>query len=294
MSAPMQSLSTINSFLRTLIALAVIGGISAGGWVAYQNYYSKEFAAKDAEEKLQNAQREVEQTRLQVTSLRNDLATASERLVKKDAEIARLNVDIEEKARQIEKLDTAMRLLKVNRRKAQVTVLDAWTDEATGENFSKVEFVELDENGKPYGKPKVFKLRGDEFHVDCWIVKFDDKYIEEADFLRSTSLVLFKSIYGNVDGPTGGYPLEDVGGRPEAYGDGEKISEFEKKIWDDLWTIANDPDLAESMGIRAAHGQVNYTKARKGKAYSLDLRASDGLTIQPAEDAAPRTDRPAS
>ena len=294
MAAPIQSLATINSFLRTLIALVVIGGVTAGGWMAYQNYFAADFAAKEAADKLAAAERQAEESRLQAVSLRNERDTALERIVQKDSEIASLNVDIEAKAKQIEKLDTAMRLLKVNQRKARVTVLDAWTDEATGESFSNVEFVELDEQGKPYGKPKVFKLRGDEFHVDCWVVKFDDKYIEEADFLRSASLVLFKSIYGNVDGPTGGYPLEDVGGRPEAYGDGDKVSDFEKKIWDDLWTIANDPDLAETMGIRAAHGQVNYTKARKGKSYSLDLRASDGLTIQPAEDAPPRTDRPAS
>lgn len=292
--AAIESLSTINSFLRTLIALVVIGGVTAGGWFGYRNYFAADFAKQEAEEKLEKAESDAKAAKARVDELNNNLAVASQRLAKKDSEIAALNVDIQEKTKQIEKLDTAMRLLKVNRRKARISVLDAWTDEKTGESFSNVEFVELDENGKPYGKPKIFKLRGDEFHVDCWVVKFDDKYIEEADFLRSTSLVLFKSIYGNVDGPTGGYPLEDVGGRPDAYGDGDKVSDFEKKIWDDLWTIANDPDLAESMGIRAAHGQVNYTKARKGKAYNLDLRASDGLTIQPAEDTPPRTDNPAS
>jgi hypothetical protein len=294
MAKAMESLSTINSFLRTLIALFVIGGASAGGWMAYKTYFASEFAAKETEEKLADAERELEESREDLKRKANELALASQQLVKKDSEIASLNLDIQAKVKEIEKLQTKMRLLKVNHRKAMVTVLDAWTDENTGESFSTVEFVELDEQGKPYGKPKVFKLRGDEFHVDCWIVKFDDKYIEEADLLRATSLVLFKSIYGNVDGPTGGYPLEDVGGRPEAYGDGAEVSEFEKKIWDDLWNIANDPVKAEEMVIRAAHGQVNYTKARKGKSYRLDLRASDGLTIQPAEDAPPRTDRPAS
>ena len=64
-------------------------------------------------------------------------------------------------------------------------------------------------------------------YIDCWIVKFDDKYIEEAALHRSTSLCLFKSIYGELDGPVASYSLEEVGARPMAYARGSKLTEFD-------------------------------------------------------------------
>ncbi len=59
------------------------------------------------------------------------------------------------------------------------------------------------------------------------------------------------------------------------------MTEFEKEIWDNFWTIANDPGLAEKKGIRAAHGEAVSMKAEKGKSYRIVLRASDGLSIVP-------------
>ena len=59
------------------------------------------------------------------------------------------------------------------------------------------------------------------------------------------------------------------------------MSDFEKQIWDDFWTIANDKARAEALGIRAIHGGADYIKVAKGKSYLVVLRASDGLSIVP-------------
>jgi hypothetical protein len=45
--------------------------------------------------------------------------------------------------------------------------------------------------------------------------------------------------------------------------------------------IANDPERAEQMGIRAAHGLALSMKVQKGKSYTVQLRASDGLSLVP-------------
>jgi hypothetical protein len=75
--------------------------------------------------------------------------------------------------------------------------------------------------------------------------------------------------------------VDAPGERPEAYGGSREMSELEKQIWNEFWQIANDPKKASELGIRAAHGEAPSMKLKKGEVYSLTLRASGGLTIQP-------------
>ena len=119
-------------------------------------------------------------------------------------------------------------------------------------------------------------------YVDCWVVKFDDKYIEQADALRSASLCIFKSIFGNLDGPEGSMPLDthSEDSYPEVYTDNSK-SRFEQQIWGDFWSLANDEQSQEELGIRAIHGQANYLKVQKGKIYKITVRASGAPSLEP-------------
>jgi uncharacterized coiled-coil protein SlyX len=294
MAGATEFLATINSVVRTLIALAVMGGLGVLGWFGYSKFNAGELEARKSQQELAAKTEEVERQRAvierserQLTEMNQQLADKEEVIAGQTAEISKLNAQVEAKQKEIDKLDAAMRLLKVDHRLAQITVLEQGDDPKTGREYTTVEFRELTDDGGWIGQPRVFRLNGDTVYVDCWIVKFDDKYVEQADLHRSTSLCLFRSVYGNIDGPEGAHPLEDVGSRPLAYSRGGKLTDFEKKIWDDFWSIANDPEKAQQLGIRAAHGQANFTKVRKGKIYRLQLRASDGLTTLPALDAPP-------
>ena len=62
------------------------------------------------------------------------------------------------------------------------------------------------------------------------------------------------------------------------------MSDFEKKIWDDFWNIANDPPKAEALGIRAIHGDAVFIQVRKGKTYTITIRASGSPEIEVVED----------
>ena len=64
------------------------------------------------------------------------------------------------------------------------------------------------------------------------------------------------------------------------------MSDFEKEIWKDFWEFANDPRRAAEMGIRAANGEAVSVKVREGMKYSLELRASGGMSISPIIDQA--------
>ncbi|MCA9105765.1 MAG: hypothetical protein KDA83_10090 [Planctomycetales bacterium] len=282
MGSVTESVSTFNSFLRTILATLVLGGLGFGGYQGYVHLIKPQLDAKRAmDEQLEEVKRELEakgealaDARAEVNAKQMVIDQQEETITAQATEITELNVENE-------RLETARRLLKVDRRLARVKVLNVGTNVEDNSSFSDVEFQEIGPAGEVLGEPRRFRLNGDEIRVDSWIVKFDDKYIEEADLLRGTSLCVFKSIYGNLDGPQAAHALEEENSRPQAYGSGGRVSEFEQKIWTDFWEISANPDRAFELGIRASHGQVNYVKARPGITYEIDLRASDGMTIRP-------------
>ena len=260
-----ETVSVMNSAIRTLMTLGIVGALGAGGWYGYQQFTARDQEAKRVAEALADAQGKLE----------------------------RANVLINEQKQEIERLDTSLRLLKVNHRIAQLTVLDQTTDADSGEIVSLVQFQELDDQGKTVGEPQQFSIRGDLVYIDSWVVKFDDKYVEQADIDRSTSLVLFRRIFGEFQEPNDGFSLDEAGSRPTVYARGSKMSDFEKRIWDDFWAVANDEKKQEQLGVRAAHGDAPSIKVQKGKAYRVELRASDGLSITP-EGNAPVPQKPAA
>jgi len=283
MPGMMEHLATINSFVRTLIAVVVLGAAGTAGWYGYTTFNAKELQARRQAEHLAAAEQALADVKGRLAQAESQVASQAAELVEKQAEITDLN-------KKLQKLETALKLLKVDHRVARLTAVDQSRDPATGEVSTLVEFVELNDEGQPLETPRQFRIRGDVVFLDNWIVKFDDKYIQEADLERGTSLVLFRRIFGEHQQPIEGFPLDEVGSAPRAYARGGQVSDFERKIWDDFWVIANDPSRAETLGIRAAHGQAVSMKVQKGKSYRVELRASDGLSIVP--DDAPRDDAP--
>src|SRR4051794_34638826 len=272
MPGVMEGVRTINSFLRTLLALAVLGGIGAGGYYGYTTYNAKEIDAQQKAKALEEKERALADANSRLQKTEAELAGKIADLQAKEKEIAALNASIK-------KLELALRYLKLDHRVARFTAVDQTKDETTGEVSSLIEFVELNDEGHPIDTPRQFRIRGDIVYIDGWVVKFEDKYVEQADLERGTSLLLFKRIFGSGQKPDEGLPLDEFGSAPRAYARGGKMSEFERKIWDDFWNIANDPDLAKQLGIRAAHGGAPFMKVEKGKSYKILLRASGDPTI---------------
>lgn len=267
MSKFMENVAIINSAVRTVLGMVLVGGLGIGGYLGYNTYHSKDIAIDTAKRELAQAQQELQRQGAE--------------LQEKERAIESLNLEVEKKQQEIDRLDTAMRLLKVDQRVARITVLDQAAGEA-GQVVTKLEFQELDRQGQPIDAPKQFTIPGDVVYVDSWVVKFDDKYVEAADLHRATSLVLFKRIFGEHQKPADGFSLDQVGGRPKIYGRDGAMSEFEKKIWADFWTIANDESKQDELGIRAAHIEAPAMKVQKGKTYHLERRASGGLSFDDA------------
>ncbi len=256
MSKFMENVKTANSVVRTMIFLVVGAGVGYGGFLGYTNYVKPSIDAREALAEFED--------------LKVSFQIQQE--------------EFERIKKQNDKLKTSIQLLKIDRRKANVEVMDVGKN-ALGEPTMMVRFTEFDDDGNVVGASKDFELRGDKMYVDCWVVKFGDKYVEEADALRSASLCVFKGIYGDLDGPVGSQRLDSdsTDQYPSVYSS-DKKSEFEAQIWKDFWRLANDQESQVELGIRAIHGQANYVKVEPGKTYEVNVRSAGAASIEPIRD----------
>jgi hypothetical protein len=266
------TISNVNSMLRTVLMFVLVAAAGFGGYTAYDLY-------NEPKKRLADKQAELEK-------IVADLDVRKK-------ENAALATQLDEKTKQVERLEVARQLLKVQHRLARLTVLDQRELPPTGSAESaattpkklvtKVEFVEINEEGQPIGQPKQFNIEGDLVYIDYLRVTFDDKYIEGSDLDRSTAICLFQRIFGEHQEPIDGYQLDDVGTRPTAYARGTEMSDFERKIWSDFWSIANEPKRAAELGIKAAHEVASAMRVQPGKVYELELRSTGDMSITPVE-----------
>lgn len=264
-----ETVTTVNSTVRTLSFAGLVGIIGAAGYLGYSSYTANERVLKESAEAL-------EQAKSRLVSLEQEVAV-------KAIEIDSLKVDVAEKAKMIDKLETAMLLLKTDQRLARIKVLSIEKDEKDVVKGSQLEFVELSPSGDPLSEPKKISLPGDVVYIDNWVVKFEDKYVEQADIERGTSLILFRRIFSENQQPNEGVSLDEVGMRPQAYARGGAVTEFEKRLWSEFWEFANNPQKAAEMGIRAANGEAVSIQVREGMSYDLQLRSSGGLSFKPVQ-----------
>ena len=151
---------------------------------------------------------------------------------------------------------------------------------ADGTLKTRFKFVEVDENGEPLGEAREFEIEGEHLYVDAWVVKFSDQLVETGDPLGATSLCLFRRMFGEHQKPSEGFEVDVPFERPGVYGGDEELTSFERDLWDNFWDLANDPEKAKELGVRAAHGEAPSMQLRKNHVYRLTLRASGGLSFE--------------
>jgi hypothetical protein len=277
------TVSTVNTTLRTLLMLVLVAGAGLAGYKAYDLY-------NEPHQQLADKQAELESTLESLNQAKGDLEARKK-------EVDDLSIKLAQTSAKLEKVEVAMRYLKVRSRLARLTVLDqqpAGTEtpeppagetdaESSANLITKIEFVEVNEAGDPIGEAKQFDIIGDTVYVDYLRVTFDDKYIEESELDRSTAIALFQRIFGEHQNAAEGFLLDAVGTRPTAYGRGTEMSDFEKKIWEDFWLISNDPQRAAELGIHAAHRTAVGQLVRPGMTYEIELRSTGDMTIRPID-----------
>jgi len=243
--------SGVFSLVRGLFTLVVVGALGYGAWYGYNNYYMPILG----------------------------------QLHQKEAEIQQLHADLETKQLELEKAETALKLIKTDHRVAKMAVVDQWRRPQDNRLMTSIAFAEVDDAGRFLDGYKTYTIEGDVVYVDTWVAKFLDEHVEQGVPLRSSSLCLFRRIFGEYQQPQEGFELDAAGSQPLAYNRGKQPSELEQQIWSNFWEYANNPAQAEQIGLRALQGEAPSIKLMPNKVYWIMLRASDGLTIK-------ATDRP--
>jgi hypothetical protein len=204
-----------------------------------------------------------------------------------ERELAEQRAAVERLTKENQRLSVALKLLKVDHRVAAIEVLD---QQQQGERpTTRFQFVELGKDGSPIGEKKEYTVEGDMVYLDALVIKYDDALVEAGDPMRSTSVCLFRRLFGEYQEPSQGFAIDAKGSRPSVYSQGDAMSPFERDMWANFWQYANDPAKAKAAGVRAIHGEAPFIRLQPGKRYQVELRASGGLSIKP-EDLPARPD----
>ncbi len=250
-----ETVKSVNSTLRTLLAAVFVVG---AGYAGYQGYA------------IFNAPKE------QLAAKERELASARQ-------DLERMQTSLVEKNQEIERLDAANNLLKIDQRVAELRVLDQKREQG-GAVITTVEFIETSPDGIKIGKPQTFDIPGDRIYVEYLVVKFNDAMVEKADVERGTAIALFQRIFGNQQQADEGFTLDQPGTQPTGYARGGMPSKFEQQFWENFWELAHDRGKLEKLGVRALQGNAPFFQVRTGETYRLWLRTSGDFTMSPVTE----------
>jgi hypothetical protein len=140
--------------------------------------------------------------------------------------------------------------------------------------FTTIKFVETardDKNKKILEKE--CSVEGDIVHFDALIVKFSDKMVIDG---KERSMYLWRRVYGEKMTPENGFAIEQAGVEPLRYNDLLKKLRLKDRelFWQNIWALANNPDMLKDSGITAVYGNAVYTKLQKGFVYIFKINAS--------------------
>ncbi len=168
--------------------------------------------------------------------------------------------------------------LSADSRIAQALVTDSSYDEVSGKIRTTVKFLEYDTQGNPLA-PRFFTFLGNVIQFQSLVVRFDDQFVRAGDALRGKSAYLFLRAFVLDDGRAQIFNLTETNGVPRGYQVSETAGEFEKKLWQDFWLYALDPQARAKMGIKNAQIEAPGTIFVPGTIYTLKIEHDGGIRI---------------
>ena len=246
-----------------LVVLTALTGIAGWWtWVVRDQVLGNEIALEKSQERVVELEGALDRTRQEAEALGRE---------------------VQAKQRRIQELEVRLTLLKIDHRVARIEVIDQQTDASDPARVeTTVRFIEYNDDGEPLDDGQVITLPGNKLYLETLVIKFEDDYVEAGEFLRGTSLCLFRRMFSEGRAPVDGVEIDQPGAHPHPYGGGDAEDElFQAELWQNFWDYANDPEAAAAKGVRAIHGEAPFIEVRPGRSYKVELRASAGLSIRP-------------
>jgi hypothetical protein len=223
----------------------------------------------------------------------------------KDARIQELTQEVDRLESQRQQLADFARRVTQSRRVAQVDILEQ-TFSPSGETQTLLRFQEIGDGGT-IGDPIYRDVIGDLVYFEAATLKFDHDLVGNDASEQTTSLAIFRRIFGdrqiaaNVADlfdssasdeqvlPTGGEFTSTgssaTAGETGIPSSGRSLSDF--ALWEMFWRFMTDPDLAATYGVRIAQVEAPAIAPKTGQKWQLTLDASGGLNLLLIDSANP-------
>jgi hypothetical protein len=168
--------------------------------------------------------------------------------------------------------------LEADSRVAEVLVTGVNFNEVDQKTYTTIKFLEYGSNGEPL-EPKYFNFSGNIIQFQSLVVRFDDRYVRQADRLKGKSAYLFWKVFMLDGAKTQEYAIAKVNEVPQGYKLTEKDDPTEARFWSRFWEYALDPQRAKSDGIKNAQIEAPGTMFVPGNLYTIKIEHDGGLRI---------------
>ena len=123
---------------------------------------------------------------------------------------------------------------------------------------------------------KEYEIEGDIIHFDALIVKFGRQLVMDG---QERAMYLWRRIYGEHSPPEQGLPINIESQAPARYAQlCQHLSLQDRQLfWDNIWSLANDPNHLTDFGIQAIYGNVVYQKLQPGLIYVFKIDNTGSL-----------------
>ena len=180
--------------------------------------------------------------------------------------------------REKQQLADVVERLSIERRVAEVDVIQQHFDENGRVLQTVIRLTEIDRDGNPLPS-QTFGVPGRMPHFDALVIKFKDDYVAQGDALRGKSVALFRRVYCETQAPEDGFWLGRRGDVPDVYRTNPDPTPFELNLWERFWSFAASPHSAALAGVRVAQGEAVYAPMKPGENWLLTLEADGGLNL---------------
>lgn len=171
--------------------------------------------------------------------------------------------------------------LQADSRIAEVVVTDVKPDVKTHKTLTTIKFLEYDSQGKPLA-PKFFTFSGNVIQFQSLVIRFDDIYIKNADWLRGKSAYIFWKVFMLDGANTQEYELAKAREVPQGYKLDTAKNWYERILWEKFWDYALDNRAAKKAGVKNVQIEAPGTKFIPGLIYTIKIEHNGGIRIDSA------------
>lgn len=169
--------------------------------------------------------------------------------------------------------------LEADSRIAEVVVTDSNFDPKINKTKTTVKFIEYDSKGKLL-PPKYFTFPDNLIQFMSLVIRFDNAYVKNGDFLKGKSIYLFMKAFCLDGNKVESYTITPINEVPGGYKTGFGFGLFEKRIWRQFWKYALSPEEAKKEGIKVAQIEAPGTRFIPGLIYTLKIEHAGGIKIE--------------